>query len=174
MRHSTNMHGKCWKNPCGNVNKWRNQEVMKNTLFTNTPPTLTGAGHRRTVNTSKGCNQWLSLAKTLLKLALDGGNCSLVARTSKCGWGIRLRYGDGELKGPCNATNLVCPQLRSTLHKWWMFNVDSTLMPYPSSNISLLLSHGAFQWTGIFHTTLDIVGIWAQYDQHLFWSTVCM
>ena len=32
------------------------------------------------------CNQWLSLAKTLLKVTLTGGNRSLVARTSKCGW----------------------------------------------------------------------------------------
>ena len=44
--------------------------------------------HQRTVSTSKGCNQWLSLAKTLLKVALAGGDRSLVARTSKCGWAI--------------------------------------------------------------------------------------
>ena len=42
-------------------------------------------GHQRTVSTSKSCNQWLSLAKTLLKVALVGGNRSLVACTSKCG-----------------------------------------------------------------------------------------
>ena len=50
---------------------------------TNSPPTLTGAGHQRTLNTNIGCNQWLSLAKTLLKMTLDGRNRSLVAYTSK-------------------------------------------------------------------------------------------
>ena len=49
-------------------------------------------GRQRTVSTSKGCNQWLSLAKTLLKVALDGGNCLLVARTNMCGWAISCRY----------------------------------------------------------------------------------
>ena len=43
--------------------------------------------HQRAVSTIKGCNQWLSLAETLLKVALAGGNCSLVARTSLCGVG---------------------------------------------------------------------------------------
>ena len=56
----------------------------------NSPPTLTGA-MPPTVSTIKGCNQWLSLAKTLLKVALVGGNCSLVARTSKCEWAIRCK-----------------------------------------------------------------------------------
>ena len=51
-------------------------------------PHLLVLGHQRTVSSSKGCNQWPSLAKTLLKVALAGGNCSLVARTSKCRWGI--------------------------------------------------------------------------------------
>ena len=54
----------------------------------NSPPTLTGAGHQRTVSTSIGCSQWLCVAKTILKVALAGRNCSLVARTSKCGWAI--------------------------------------------------------------------------------------
>ena len=54
-------------------------------------PHLLVSGHQRTVSTSKGCNQWLSLAKTLLKVALDGGNRSLVACTSKCGWAITKR-----------------------------------------------------------------------------------
>ena len=49
-------------------------------------PHLLVSDHQQTVSTSKGCNQWLSLAKTLLKVALAGGNRSLVARTSKCGW----------------------------------------------------------------------------------------
>ena len=44
-----------------------------------THPHLLVRGHQRTVSTSKGCNQWLSLAKTLLKVAIAGGNCSLVA-----------------------------------------------------------------------------------------------
>ena len=60
------------------------------TLLTYSPPTVTGAGHQRTVSTSTGCNQWLSLAKTLLKVALVGRNRSLIAHNSKCGWTIRL------------------------------------------------------------------------------------
>ena len=55
----------------------------------NSPPILIGAGHQRhqqTVSTSTVCNQWLSLAKTLLKVALAGRNHSLVVRTSKYGW----------------------------------------------------------------------------------------
>ena len=55
------------------------------------PRTLTGAGHHWTVSTSTSCNEWLSLAKTLLKVALAGRNRSLIARTSKCGWAIRQR-----------------------------------------------------------------------------------
>ena len=51
-------------------------------------PHILVSDHQRTVSTNKGCNQWPSLAKTLLKVALFGGNRSLVARTSKCGWGI--------------------------------------------------------------------------------------
>ena len=54
----------------------------------NSPPTLIGAGHQRTVSTNTGCKQWFSLARTLLKVALVGRDCSLVARTSKCGWAI--------------------------------------------------------------------------------------
>ena len=53
-------------------------------------PHLLVPDHQRTVSTSKGCNQWLSLAKTLLKVALAGGNRSLVACTSKCGRAITL------------------------------------------------------------------------------------
>ena len=51
-------------------------------------PHLLVPSHQRTVSTSKGCNQWLSLAKPLLKVALAGGNRSLLACTSKCEWGI--------------------------------------------------------------------------------------
>ena len=53
------------------------------------PPTLTSAGHQQTVSMNIGCNQWLSLAKTLLKVALAGRNRSMVAHTSKCGWAIK-------------------------------------------------------------------------------------
>ena len=59
------------------------------TMCTYSPPTL-GAGHQQTVSTNTGCNQWLSVAKTLLKVALDGRNRSLVACTTKCGWAITL------------------------------------------------------------------------------------
>ena len=51
-------------------------------------PHLLMPGHQQMVSTSKGCNQWLLLAKTLLNVALAGGNRSLVARTSRCGWAI--------------------------------------------------------------------------------------
>ena len=62
--------------------------MVMDVTVTYSPPTLTGVGHQRTVSTSIGCNQWLSLAKTILKVALVGRNRSLVARTSKCGWAI--------------------------------------------------------------------------------------
>ena len=32
--------------------------------------------------------EWLSLVKPILKVVRAGKNCSLVARTSKCGWAI--------------------------------------------------------------------------------------
>ena len=54
-------------------------------------PHLLVPSHQRTVSTSKGCKQWLSLTKTLLKVTLVGGNRSLVARTSKCGWAISVQ-----------------------------------------------------------------------------------
>ena len=57
----------------------------------NSPPTLTGAGHQRTVSTNTSCNQWLLLAKTLLKVALYGRNRSMVAHTSKCGRHLVVR-----------------------------------------------------------------------------------
>ena len=40
---------------------------MKTSMLANSSPTLTSAGHQRTGSTSTRCNQWLSLAKTLLK-----------------------------------------------------------------------------------------------------------
>ena len=65
---------------------------------TNSPPTVTGAGHHWTVSTNIGCNQWLSLAKTLLKVTLAGRNRSMVARTNKCGWAISLMVSLSPLK----------------------------------------------------------------------------
>ena len=63
--------------------------------MTYSPPTLiTGAGHQRTMSIITGCNQWLSLAETLLKVALANGNRSLVARTSLCGWAISADLGE--------------------------------------------------------------------------------
>ena len=63
-------------------------------------PHLLVPGPHRTVSTSKGYNQWLSLAKALLKVALASGNCSLVARTSKCGRAIdhkeKLKFEEGQ------------------------------------------------------------------------------
>ena len=55
---------------------------------TNSPPKRVGAGNQRTVSTNIGCNQWLSLAKSPLKVVLAGRNRSLVLRTSKCGFAI--------------------------------------------------------------------------------------
>ena len=57
-------------------------------------PHLLVPGHQQTVSTNNGCNQWLSLAKTLLKVALASGNRSLVSRTGKCGWAISGMYHD--------------------------------------------------------------------------------
>ena len=46
----------------------------------NSSPTLIGTGHQRTVSTSTGCIQRLSLAKPILKVAHVGKHCrSLVA-----------------------------------------------------------------------------------------------
>ena len=84
-----------------NINSKLCHSQVCTTQSTYSPPTLIGAGHQRTVSTSKGCNQWFSLAKILLKVALAGGNRSLVARTSKCGWAIspledvEILRGDG-------------------------------------------------------------------------------
>ena len=76
-------------------------------------PHLVVSGHQQTVSTNNCCNQWLSLAKPLLKVVLGGGNRSLVARTSKCGWAISLlelneRTGPFDIRGfvltkACNA-----------------------------------------------------------------------
>ena len=42
------------------------------------------------MSTNTSCNQWLSLAKPTFKVASIGRNCTLVARTIKCGWAIIL------------------------------------------------------------------------------------
>ena len=54
----------------------------------NSPTTLIGAGHQRTVSTITGYKQWFSLTKSTLNVTLVGRNRSLMARTSKCGWAI--------------------------------------------------------------------------------------
>ena len=65
--------------------------MIDNVRFTFIPhPHLLVPGHQRTVSTNKGSNQWLSLANTLLKVALAGGNRSLVIRTNKCGQAISV------------------------------------------------------------------------------------
>ena len=82
-------------------------------MLLNSPPTLTSAGHQRTVSTSSGCNQWLSLAKPLLKVALAGRNRSLVTQTSKCGWAISVDVGhspkdpDLQTDGPRDSSALA-------------------------------------------------------------------
>ena len=44
--------------------------------------------HVQSTSTSIGCNHWLSLAKSALKVALAGRNRSPVVRTSQCVWAI--------------------------------------------------------------------------------------
>ena len=68
-------------------------------------PHLLVPGHQRTVSTNKGCKQWLSLAKTFLKVALVGGNRLLVARTSKCGRAIS--FGNGRPKAQISLTHPI-------------------------------------------------------------------
>ena len=46
------------------------------------------------VRTNTDYIQWLSLVKPTLKVAPVGGDCSLVARTNKCGWAIRGMKGN--------------------------------------------------------------------------------
>jgi hypothetical protein len=67
----------------------RDINMLKNIflLQTNTLPTLAGAGHLRTKSISTGCNQWLSLAKIVLKVPLAGRNRSLVAKLHQQVWG---------------------------------------------------------------------------------------
>ena len=55
---------------------------------------FTSTYSQRMMSTNTSYNQWLSLAKTLLKVALDGRNRSLVARTNKCGWVINKQAID--------------------------------------------------------------------------------
>ena len=74
----------------GKLEKWAWEGPIPKHGLIYSPPTLTGAGHQRTVSTNIGCNQWLSLAKSALKVALAGWNRSLVARTNKHGWAILL------------------------------------------------------------------------------------
>ena len=66
---------------------------------TNSPPTLTGAGHQRTVSTSTGCDQCLSLANSIpipgpSNILLNKLYCILLERKfhflAPILWGIRL------------------------------------------------------------------------------------
>ena len=88
------------------------------------PPTLTGAGHHRTMSTNTGCNWWLSLAKTLLKVALAGRNRLLIARTSKCVWAIRQRTQTTKLSIFCLSFSVPCfllpPSLLLALVVIWL------------------------------------------------------
>ena len=109
-------------------------------------PHLLVSGHQRTVCIIKGCNQWLSLAKTLIKMGLAGGNHSLIARTSKCGWAITQQIPNDsgmdvflwrQQEQPINNCNMVaCKQLKSTWRvstleaftstvvlDWWLYTL---------------------------------------------------
>ena len=46
------------------------------------------------MSTTTGCNQWFSLAKPTLKWPLLIKNCSMVARTTRCGWAISQTTSD--------------------------------------------------------------------------------
>jgi hypothetical protein len=74
-----------------------------------TLPTLVGVGHQRMESTSTACNQWLSLAKTTLKVPLAGTNRSLVAITNRCGEGISVVW-------PALNTQLVWAKKPSHTH----------------------------------------------------------
>ena len=75
------------------------------------------SGHKRTATTSKGCNHWLLMANTLLKVALAGGNRSMVARTSKCGWAFTpLRS--------CTKSHAIFyfkKRVEALDRRWWQF-----------------------------------------------------
>jgi hypothetical protein len=58
---------------------------------TYTLPKPVGVGLQRTESTNIGCNQWLSLAKIVLKVPLASRNRSLVSNTNMCGEGITGR-----------------------------------------------------------------------------------
>jgi hypothetical protein len=66
--------------------------VRQEKYTTYTLPTPAGVGHQRTESTMTGCNQWLSLAKIALKVALAGRDRSLVANTSRCREGISVKH----------------------------------------------------------------------------------
>ena len=51
---------------------------------------------------SNGCNQWLSLAKIVLRLPSTSRNRSLVARTNMCGECINVTYHYVELRNARN------------------------------------------------------------------------
>ena len=71
--------------------RWTSTNYFSNSTSssaTNSPPTLIAASHHRTVSTNTGCNQWLPLAKPILKVTHVGRNHSPVAHTSMCGWAI--------------------------------------------------------------------------------------
>jgi hypothetical protein len=59
--------------------------TQDSTLVAYSPPTLTGVGHQWMASTCTGCNQYLSLAKLALKVALVGRNRSVVTCTASVG-----------------------------------------------------------------------------------------
>jgi len=88
---------------CKGWGRWRCSSCMQHQIWglslwmfnydftlTNNPPTLTCVGHRWTVSTNIGCNQWLSLANPCLKVLLVGRDRLMVVRIGKCRWAIRL------------------------------------------------------------------------------------
>ena len=74
---------------------------FKENKITNSPLTLTGAGHQWTVPINIGYIQWLSLATLTLKVAPAGRCHSLFAQTNKCGHAI-----SGRNNNPCCLTHV--------------------------------------------------------------------
>ena len=103
----------------------------------NSPPTLTGVGHQWTVSTSTGCNQWLSLVKSTLKVLPAGRNLSLAACTNKCGWVIRRSIPETNESSKTERLCLTCNNNRLDLESWrtfyFLFSLFSPFFPLTDS-----------------------------------------
>ena len=98
---------------------------------------LTGVGHQWTVSTSTGCNQWLSLVKSTLKVLPAGRNLSLAACTNKCGWVIRRSIPETNESSKTERLCLTCNNNRLDLESWrtfyFLFSLFSPFFPLTDS-----------------------------------------